>query len=287
MAAAIAFVIIMALIAAAMLWLTSQRAQVAPTTLVTGIGAGIALGATVYAVAPLGLSKVATNPWLPGSDIDPVVLLAWMLVFLAPVAAGFLAQRRYTASSGASPPARAVARQVMAAGLVAGLVGALLAGALGTGTIALMLRAAWLRNWLYHGQRQFFGIAGLRSLLHGNQAAIAYSHELTASVDAPMLLVMCVAFPLIALTLSGMASMSALGNAEAAHGGDPPGGGGGSPPPEAVPGGPGGAQLPIMTGHDAVPGTGRSAGFEPGLLAVMPLRVTPNASGRRCLAGRV
>ena len=72
----IAFLVIMALCAAAILWLTSQRSRAAPVTLAAGVGAGIAVGVAVYAVAPLGLSKAATNPWLPGSDIDPLVLLA-------------------------------------------------------------------------------------------------------------------------------------------------------------------------------------------------------------------
>lgn len=79
-----------------------------------------------------------------------------------------------------------------------------------------------LRNWLYHGQRQFFGIAGLRSLLDGNLTAIAYSHELTASVDSSICLVMCVAFPLFALALAGMAALGALGNAAPEQDGDPP-----------------------------------------------------------------
>lgn len=144
----------------------------------------------------------------------------------------------------------------MAAGLLTNLIGALLVAALGTGTTALMLRAAWLRNWLYHGQRQFFGIAGLRSLLDGDQAAITYSHELTASVDTSIFLVMCVAFPLIALALTGLPALYALGGAEAEQGGDPPRGGGGPPAPKAVPGGPGGAQLAALTRHDADPAPG-------------------------------
>jgi hypothetical protein len=204
-------------------------------------------------VAPLGLSKVATNPWLPGSDVDPLVLLAWILVLFAPLAAGLVARRRYTRSGGTAAPA-AAARQIMAAGLVTNLVGSLLAAALGTGTIALMLKGAWLRNWLYHGQHQFFGIAGLRSLLDGNLTAIAYSHELTASVDSSIFLVMCVAFPLFALALTGMAALGALGNAAAEQDGDPPRGGGGPPAPKAVPDGPGGAQLATLTRHDAGPG---------------------------------
>ncbi len=242
----IAFLVIMVLCAAAMLWLTSQRSRVAPATLAVGASAGIAVGVAVYAVAPLGLSKAATNPWLPGSDVDPLVLLAWILVLFAPVAAGVAARRRYAASASAATPTRAVARQVVAAGLVTNLVGALLVAALGTGTTALMVRAAWLRNWLFHGQHQFFGIAGLRSLLHGDLAAITYSHELTASVDASIFLVMCVAFPLIALALTGLAVPGAVGNAEAERGGDPPPGGGGPPAPWAVPDGPGGAQLTTL-----------------------------------------
>jgi hypothetical protein len=62
-------------------------------------------------VAPLGLSKAATNPWLPGSDIDPLVLLAWILVLFAPLAAGFVARRRYTRSGSTAAPA-VTARQI-------------------------------------------------------------------------------------------------------------------------------------------------------------------------------
>ena len=252
----IAFLVIMALCAAAILWLTSQRSRVAPVTLAAGAGAGIAVGVAVFAVAPLGLSKAATNPWLPGSDIDPLVLLAWILVLFAPVTVGLVAKRRYTASASAAPQASAAARQFMAAGLLTNLIGALLAAALGTGTTALMLRAAWLRNWIYHGQRQFFGIAGLRSLFDGDRAAITYSHQLTASVDASIFLVMCVAFPLIALALTGLPALYALGSGEAEQGHDPPRRGGGPPAPKAVPGGPGGAQPATLTRHDADPAPG-------------------------------
>ena len=61
-----------------------------------------------------------------------------------------------------------------------------------------------------------------------------------------MFLVMCVAFPLIALALAGMAAVGALGSAEAAQGGDPPREGGGPPAPKAVPDGPGGARRYAM-----------------------------------------
>jgi len=250
----ILFVVIMVLFASTMLWLTSERSRIAPATLAAGAGAGIAVAVVLYAVAPLGLSKVATNPWLPGSDIDPLVALAWILVFFAPLAAGFLAQRRY-ARSGSTGAAAAAgrARQILAAGLVTNLVGALLVAALGTGTTALMLKGAWLRNWLYHGQHQFFGIAGLRTVLNGNLTAIAYGHELTACVDSSIFLVMCAVSPLLAFALAGMAALGALGNGAAEPYADPPRGGGGPPAPKAVPDGPGGAQLATRTRRDGGP----------------------------------
>jgi hypothetical protein len=57
--------VVMALYAVAIAWMTSRRSLIAPATL--GAGAGIVLGLAMYVVAPLGLSKAATNPWLPGS----------------------------------------------------------------------------------------------------------------------------------------------------------------------------------------------------------------------------
>jgi hypothetical protein len=104
----ILILVVLAVYAAAILWMTSQRSRVALATLATGAGAGIALGAVMYAVAPFGLSKVATNPWLPGSDIDPLVALvalAWLLPLCGPVTAAVVAERRYTASSTPPPPA--------------------------------------------------------------------------------------------------------------------------------------------------------------------------------------
>src|ERR1039457_6321572 len=44
---AILFLVVMALYAAAILWLTSQRSRVAPATLATGTGVGIAVGGVV------------------------------------------------------------------------------------------------------------------------------------------------------------------------------------------------------------------------------------------------
>lgn len=50
------------------------------------------------------------------------------------------------------------------------------------------------------------GVAGLRLLLRGNPGALTYSHEITAAVDAPPFLILCIVFPLIAL---GLALLSA------------------------------------------------------------------------------
>jgi hypothetical protein len=79
------------------------------------------------------------------------MVLAWSLLFGAPVAAAVVADRRYTAPA-SSVPAGARARQIVAAGLLTNLAGALSVTVSGTGTIAAMLKAAWLRNWLCHGQ---------------------------------------------------------------------------------------------------------------------------------------
>ena len=68
---AVLSLILAVLYLAPILWMTSRRSQVAPATLAVGTGAGIALGLVMYTVAPLGLSKAATNPWLPGSDSLP------------------------------------------------------------------------------------------------------------------------------------------------------------------------------------------------------------------------
>jgi hypothetical protein len=114
-----------------------------------------------------------------------------------------------------------------------------------------MLRAPWLRAWLYHGQHLLFGVAGLRLVLRGDLEAIMYSHELTAVVDAATYLIICMAFPLIALALTGYGALSLWG--DAATGGDCPQPGGGPPGPEAAPGPP--------DGSEAQPGRSRSGGI--------------------------
>jgi hypothetical protein len=212
----IIFLIVMVLFAAAILWLTSQRSRVAPVTLAVGAGAGIAVGLIMYAVVPLGLSKAATNPWLPGSSVDPLVMLAWILMLFAPVAAGTAAYRHYRAV-GPAEPISVMARQIVAAGLLTNLVGALLVTLFGTGTIAAMLTAPWLRNWLYRGH-PLAGVAGLRLLVQGDPAALAYSHQITAAVDAPPFLIICVVFPLVALVLTGVESVAVWADSATGHG---------------------------------------------------------------------
>jgi hypothetical protein len=249
----ILFLALMALYVAAIFWMTSRRSRIAPATLATGTGAGIALGLVMYAVAPLGLSKAATNPWLPGSDVDPLVMLAWLLLLCGPVAAAAVADRCYTASRSALPPAGARVRQMMAAGLLTSLVGALFVTVLGMGTTAVMLKAAWLRDWLYHGRHLLYGVQNLSSDLR-TLPAIAYSHEPTGSVDAGVLNAIIIFFPLIALAPTALAAVCRADGAASAPG-DPRRDGGGPP-------GPGPASVPPHGGQRIV--TDADAGL-PGL----------------------
>jgi hypothetical protein len=225
----IVFLVLMALYVAGILWMTSRRSRIAPATLSAGGRAGIVLGLVMYTVAPLGLSSAATNPWLPGSDIDPLVLLAWLLVLGGPITAAVVADRRYVASSSSAPTARARIRQMMAAGLLTSLAGALLVNVLGTGTTAVMLQAAWLRNWLYHGPHLLYGVQNLSADLR-TWPAIAYGHELTGAADAGALLIMCIAFPVIASIMTGFAALIATDDSAVGPAGPRPGGRGPSGP---------------------------------------------------------
>jgi len=239
-----------ALYLAAILWMTSRRARIAPATLAAGAGGGIALGLVIYTVAPLGLSKAATNPWLPGPDIDPLVLLAWLLVLGGPVTAVVVADRRYIAASSSPPPARDRFRQMMAAGLLTSMAGALFVTVLGNGTVAVMLKDAWLRNWLYNGQHSLYGVQDVSFALR-TLPAIAYSHELTGAADAGVFLLMCLAFPLIGLLPAAGVAGGRLDDHTPAPGG-PRRGGGGLPGPEPTPHAPDGGRAAV-TGDDASP----------------------------------
>ena len=99
---------------------------------------------------------------------------------------------------------------------------------LGTGTVALMPRAAWLRHWLYPGQHLL--------------AAAASSRELAASSSAQTYGLIMVAFPVIGLGLSVFSGLCAWGESATGESG-PRRGGGGRPGPEPVPDPPDGGRL--------------------------------------------
>ena len=150
---------------------------------------------------------------------------------------------------------------MMAAGLLTSLVGALIVTVLGMGTTAVMLKAAWLRNWLYHGQHLWYGVQNLSSDLR-TLPAIAYSHQLTGSVDAGVLNAIIIFFPLIALVPTVCVALSLTGDAAAGRG-DPRRGGGGPPGPGPAPDPPAGGQ-PAVTGDDVGLMAGLPGFHEPG-----------------------
>jgi hypothetical protein len=195
---------------AVILVLTARRASVAPATLAISARAGLLLGLVMYAVDPLGGQKIATNPWLRGSATDPLVILAWILLFSAPFVAGALAGSRCCIPDDPGRASAVRAWQGIAAGLVSNGIGALTVTALGFGTTALMLKSAWIRGWLYHGQ-------------HLTHSAI-YGRELYASGNMAFYAVICVVFPIIGL-------MAGLGGSGYANVTGPLPAGGGPPVP--------------------------------------------------------
>src|SRR5262249_37641586 len=202
----ILFVLVIACYVAVILAVTARRSSVAPAMLAIGTGAGVGLGVVMYAVAPLGLARHATNPWLPGSAADPLVVLEWVGLLGGPLAAGLLAARHHRRLHGPMSPGAGWIRQSTVAGLLTTLVGALLVTSAGTGTIALMPRASWLMHWLYPGQ---------------HLAAAAHGHELAASGAAAGYLVLLLAFPVIGL---GAGAWGGISSAEWAGGPRPRGG---------------------------------------------------------------
>ncbi len=222
---------------AAILAVTARRSRVAPATLAIGTGAGVVLGVVMYAVAPLGLSKNATDPWLRGSAIDPVVALAWILLLGGPMTAAVLAGRRLRGSGDPYEIDKARIWQCGVAGILATGVGALIVAVLGTGTVALMPRATWLRHWLYPGQHLL--------------AAAVHSRELTASNGSGAYGLILIAFPIIGLLLGIFSSAAVV-----EWSGPPPGGPAG---PEPVPDPPGSGGL-----AGAGPETGQVTAALPG-----------------------
>ena len=215
--AQIVFLVVMAGYVAAILAMTAPRSRVAPATLAAGTGAGIALGVVMYAVAPLGLTNDATEPWLPGAAIDPVVVLAWILLLGGPVVAGAVAVLRYRGPGSPQQVTDVRIWQGGAAGFLATGIGGLMVTVLGTGTVALMPRAAWLRNLLYPSQHLL--------------PAVAYSREFAASERVGGYGLILLAFPVIGLVM-GLFGV-AIGDSATSSGSSP--GGGGPPGPEPVP----------------------------------------------------
>ena len=236
---------------AVILVMTARRTRVAPATLAIGTGAGIVLGVVMCAVTPLGLAKDATEPWLAGSAIDPVVALAWILLLGGPLLAGGMAGRLYRGPDSPEQVDNARVWQGVAAGFLATGIGALIVTVVGTGTIALMLRSGWLLHWLYPGQHL--------------SAAVAYNRELTASTNAGGYFLILLAFPIIGLILGAPAS-SWTHILPPGDPGSPPGGGG-PPGLEPTPDPPGGGQASLPAGRrQALHGAPRHAalsGYDP------------------------
>jgi len=201
------------------LFLTSRRSQVTRSTLAIGAGMGLLFGVVMFAVAPLGLNKWATDPWLPGSTADPLVALAWILLFGGPAAAAVLAARRCRRPDGTKPPYTVRIGQGIAAGVLANGTAALFTAALGTGTVALMLKSAWLLHWLNHGQQL--------------TAVVTYRYEIYAGTGAFAYVVMLIFFPVIGLIMSSVAA--AIANPAPRQPGPRTDGDGGPPSPGRAP----------------------------------------------------
>lgn len=236
------WVVIMALGLAAILALTARRTPVTRTTLAIAAGAGLVLGTAMYAVDPLGINKYVTAPWLHGTMTDTIpggwatllVALAWIALIGAPLAASVLAALRSRAAGTSWQQTRARLWQGTAAGVITGGTGALLATVLGTGTTALLVRSAWARDLLYHGQHL--------------TASALYGRELYASQNGYGAI--CLAFPVIGLILSTIGTGIGDRLATAGRPGANPPGPGGTPEPEPLPDAPGGRLASADAGQD-------------------------------------
>jgi hypothetical protein len=226
------------------LFLTSRRSQVTRSTLAIGVGTGLLFGVVMFAVDPLGLSNYATNPWLPGSTADPLVALAWFLLFGGPAAAAVLAGRRCRGPDGARPPYDVRVGQGIAAGVLANGLAAMFTSLLGTGTTLLMLKYPWLLHWFTHS-RPLTAMATYRYELHTVNAAGAYG-------------LMLMSFPVIGLFMGSLAAVivnpAPSSSGSPGNGGGPPGPGPG-PGPELEPEPPGGGRaksdrvpVPVLSG---------------------------------------
>lgn len=211
---------------ALMLMATAQRSRVAPKALVIGTGGGVALGAVMYTIMPLGVDKDASAPWLRGSAIDPLVVLAWVLLLGGPVAAALLAGWRYRRADAQLTVVDAKIRQSAAAGALATTVGSLVVSVLGLVTIALLPRSGVVARVLYGGQ-------------HLTSAAIAGHAINAASNGAPGYFLIWLFFPPIGITLGSWTGLVVWHRGSSPRPDRGPGGGGqgdGQRPP-APPGG--------------------------------------------------
>ena len=129
--------------------------------------------------------------------------------------AAVLAGRRYRGPGDPHEVDTARIWQCGVAGILTTGVGALIVAVLGTGTVALMPRAAWLRHWLYPGQHL--------------TAAAVHSRELTASNGSGAYGLILIAFPIIGLFLGIFSSAAVV------EWSGPPPGGGGPAGPDPVP----------------------------------------------------
>ena len=224
----IAILIFTACYLAAVLALTARRTPVAPASLVIAAGAGLVLGIVMYAVAPVGLNfRYPYRPGLHGSAAETFVILAWILVFSAPAVAGAIAGRRCQVPDDPVEASAARAWQGFGAGVVSGGVGAVVVTVLGSGTTALLVKSAWVRDLFYHGQ-------------HVTASAV-YGRELYASQNVQGYLLLAVGFPIIGLI------MGVLGAGVTSPAPRLPDGGGprrppGPPGPEPLPAPPEGGQ---------------------------------------------
>jgi hypothetical protein len=207
--------------------LTARSTPVAPATLTISAGAGLVLGVVMYVVAPLGLNiAYPYRPWLHGSAAEAFGVLAWILVFGAPLIAGAIAGLRCYVPDGPGQATAARAWQGFAAGLVSGGVGAVFVTVFGSGSTALLVKSAWVRDWLYHGQ-------------HVTASAV-YGRELFASQNLTGYFVLLVGFPFVGLVMgligSGIASVARPAPDGSGLSG-PPGDGGPEPLPTPPDGG--------------------------------------------------
>ena len=195
--------------------LTARRVGVARATLAIGARAGLILGLLVFVSDPAG-GKNIINPWVRETVPDMRMLVAWFALASGTVAAvaGALAVRRRRAPGdpgGASPGAE----QGLAAGLLTGGVGAVTLVLLDMGTTALMIKSAWVRDWLYHWQHL--------------TASATYGRELYATWDLTVDGVLCVLLPVIGLVMGALGVGLVSMTRPLAFGGAPP------VPPESVP----------------------------------------------------